>query len=139
MYFVLDGADEISGRERGRLVKDLLRLTERNENVRIIFSTLPEADLMRLLHNTSVAINVHDRSEGNIKNYVDQRTKYIFRIRGVYPKAQVVIMQLLEPLVSRAKGMFLYARLIMDMVATLHDLSEIQRELAVLPESLDAV
>ncbi len=34
--------------------------------------------------------------------------------------------------------MFLYARIILDMVATMHDLSEMQTELAVLPESLDA-
>ncbi|KAI0442354.1 hypothetical protein F4803DRAFT_519717 [Xylaria telfairii] len=137
VYFVLDGADEISETERGRLVTELLRLAEANEELRIIFSARPEADLMRLLDKTAVAINVHDENEANIKNYVDQRTKYIFHKRQVYPKAQDVIIQLLEPLVRRAKGMFLYARLIMDLVANLHDLSEIQRELTVLPESLD--
>ncbi|KAI0415692.1 hypothetical protein F5X98DRAFT_388586 [Xylaria grammica] len=138
VYVVLDGVDEIGEVERGRLVTELLRLSKMVENLRIIFSTRPEADLMRLLENTAAVINVHDHNEGNIKNYIDQRTQYIFYTRGVFPNAQIVIKQLLEPLVSRAKGMFLYARLIMDMVATSHDLSEIQRELTILPESLDA-
>ncbi|KAI0399414.1 nacht domain-containing protein [Xylaria palmicola] len=137
VYLVVDGVDEISRMERGRLVTELIRLTKTSERLRIIFSTRPEADITRLLEDTAVIINVHDENEGNIKNYIGQRTEYIFKIRGVYPRAQVVIKQLLEPVVDRAKGMFLYARLIMDMVATLNDLSEIQRELTVLPESLD--
>jgi len=33
--------------------------------------------------------------------------------------------------------MFLYARLIMDIIATMHDMSEMLKELAVLPETLD--
>ncbi|RWA07817.1 hypothetical protein EKO27_g7295 [Xylaria grammica] len=138
VYVVLDGVDEIGEAERGRLVTELLRLSKMVENLRIIFSTRPEADLMRLLENTAAVINVHDHNEGNIKNYIDQRTQYVFYTRGVFPNAQVVIKQPPEPLVSRAKGMFLYARLIMDMVATSHDLSELQRELTVLPENLDA-
>ncbi|KAJ2998725.1 hypothetical protein NUW58_g234 [Xylaria curta] len=137
VYLVLDGADEISQIERGRLVAELLRLTEISENLRIIFSTRPEADLIRLLDDTAVVINVHDENEGNIKNYIEQRSAIILR-NILDPRAQFVMKQLLEPLAGRAKGMFLYARLIMDMVATLHDLSEIQRELTNLPESLDA-
>ncbi|GAW19567.1 hypothetical protein ANO14919_090550 [Xylariales sp. No.14919] len=138
VYVVLDGVDEIGEVERGRLVTELLRLSKMVENLRIIFSTRPEADLMRLLENTAAVINVHDHNEGNIKNYIDQRTQDIFHTRKVFQEAQVAIKQLLEPLVSRAKGMFLYARLVMDMIATLYDPSEIERELTVLPESLDA-
>lgn len=138
VYLVIDGIDEISEAERGRLVIELLRLTEECETLKVIFSSRPEADLMRLLGDTAVEVNVHDQNEGNLQNYINERTQYIFRARKVYPNAQAAIKKLLEPLVSRAKGMFLYARLIMDMVATLHDWSEIERELTVLPESLDA-
>ncbi|KAI0535309.1 hypothetical protein GGR58DRAFT_529608 [Xylaria digitata] len=138
VYLVLDGGDEISETERGRLVTVLLRLAEESEKLRIIFSARPEADLIRLLDNIAVVINVHEQNEGNIKIYIDQRMQDIFHIRRVFPAVQTEIARLLEPLVSRAKGMFLYARLIMDMVATLDDLSEIKMELAVLPESLDA-
>ena len=82
-------------------------------------------------------IPVHDHNEGSIKDYIHERSQYIFHTRKVFPKAQVEIRKLLVPLASRAKGMFLFARLIMDMIATMHDMSEMLKELAVLPESLD--
>ncbi len=134
---MIDGIDKVSKGERGRLVTELLRLAKVCEKLRIMFSARPEADLARLLVDRAVVINVHDNNEGNIQKYVDGRIQDMFSTRGVFPRAQTVIRKLLEPLVSRAKGMFLYARVIMDMVATSHDLSEIQSELMVLPESLD--
>ena len=138
VYLVLDGVDEMSRIERGQLVTELLPLAKTNAAMKIIFSARPEADLMRLLDDTAVIINVHEQNKRNIRDYIDQRVKKMFHVRRVFPKARAVIIQLLKPLVNRAKGMFLYARLIMDMVDTAHDLSEIESELAVLPENLDA-
>ncbi|KAH9217331.1 hypothetical protein DL95DRAFT_494393 [Leptodontidium sp. 2 PMI_412] len=137
VYLVVDGVDEISQAERGRLVTELLRLTKTCEKLRIILSSRSEADIVRLLGDTAVVISVHDHNEGSIKGYIDERSQNIFRTRKIFPKAQVEIRKLLVPLVSRAKGMFLYARLIMDMIETMHDMSEMLNELAVLPESLD--
>jgi hypothetical protein len=138
VYLVIDGVDEISEEERGTLVTELLRLAKVCKKLKIIFSTRPEADLTRLLSDTAIVIQIHDHNEESIKNYVHERSQYIFHSRKIYPRAQIEIRRLLAPLASQAKGMFLYARLIMDMVATMHDLSEMQKELAVLPESLDA-
>ncbi|KAI0115612.1 hypothetical protein GGR51DRAFT_503565 [Nemania sp. FL0031] len=138
MYIILDGVDEISGIERFQLVTELLRLSKTDATLRIIFSARPEADLVRLLDGTAVVINVHEQNERNIQNYIDQRAEHIFHARNVFPTARSVIIQLLKPLAHRAKGMFLYVRLIMDIVATSQDLSEVERELAVLPENLDA-
>lgn len=137
VYLVVDGVDEISQAERGRLVTELLRLTKTCEKLRIILSSRSEADIVRLLDDTAVVISVHDHNEGSIKGYIDERSQNIFRTRKIIPKSQVEIRKLLVPLVSRAKGMFLYARLIMDMIETMHDMSEMLNELAVLPESLD--
>ena len=137
VYLVIDGVDEISEAERGRLVTELLRLAKICERLRIILSSRSEADIMRLLDDTAVVIRVHDHNEGSIKDYIHERSQHIFHTRKVFPKAQVEIRKLLVPLASRAKGMFLYARLIMDMIATMHDMSEMLKELAVLPESLD--
>lgn len=137
VYLVIDGVDEISEAERGRLVTELLGLAKICERLRIILSSRSEADIMRLLDDTAVVIPVHDHNEGSIKDYIHERSQYIFHTRKVFPKAQVEIRKLLVPLASRAKGMFLYARLIMDMIATMHDMSEMLKELAVLPETLD--
>ncbi|KUJ17014.1 uncharacterized protein LY89DRAFT_69875 [Mollisia scopiformis] len=137
VYLVIDGIDEISETERRRLVIELLRLAKICERLRIILSSRSEADIMRLLDETAVVIPVHDHNEESIKDYIHERSQYIFHTRKIFPKAQVEIRKLLVPLANRAKGMFLYARLIMDTIATMHDMSEILKELAVLPESLD--
>lgn len=134
---VIDGVDEISEEERSRLVTELLRLAEGCGTLRIILSSRPEADLTRLLDDRSVAIHIHDHNEGSIRNYVLQRIESYFRNKDIFPKTQVEIRSLLTPLASRAEGMFLYARLVMDMATDIQDLSELKKELTVLPESLD--
>jgi hypothetical protein len=138
VYLIIDGVDEISTAERGRLLTELLKLTKICEKLRIILSSRPEADIVRLLGDAAVVIQIHDHNEKSIKGYVHERSQDIFNTRKVFPRARMEITKLLAPLASRANGMFLYARLIMDMVATMHDLSEMQKEFAVLPENLDA-
>lgn len=137
--FVIDGVDEISKFERGRMVTELLRLVESCEGLRLILSSRPEADLNRALQGDAAAaiIHVHDHNEQSIGCYVKESTQKMFKERGVLQRDQHEMKELLAPLAQRAEGMFLYARLIMEVVATMHDMSEIRNELTVLPESLD--
>jgi len=135
-YIVIDGVDEIREGERDRLVSELLRQVAVCKRLRLILSSRPEADLIRLLRKKTV-IHIHDRNEDSIKNYVENRCQSFFSERRVLPAIRTEILKLLSPLPSRAKGMFLYARLIIDMVETMNDLYEMRRELTVLPESLD--
>ncbi|KAF3059730.1 hypothetical protein GL218_04847 [Daldinia childiae] len=138
VYLVIDGVDEVSETERGRLITELLRLVGICGTLRIILSSRPEADLTRLLDDKAAVIQIHDHNKRSIEDYVIERAQYIFGNRRVPLDKKAKIMKLLEPLASRAEGMFLYARLVMDMVASIHDLSELQKELTVLPENLDA-
>lgn len=134
---VIDGVDEISKVERGRMIKEFLGLVKSCESLRIILSSRPEADLKRALEDVAVILQVHDHNEQSIECYVNEATQRMFRDRRVLQRDQHEIKKLLAPLARRAEGMFLYARLIMDVVATMHDMSEIWTELAVLPENLD--
>lgn len=134
---VIDGVDEISQSERGRMVTELLVLLKSCAGLRVILSSRPEADLIRALEGTTVAMQVHDHNEENIERYVEESTQRMFKDRRILRRDQNEIKQLLAPVARRAKGMFLYARLIMRMAAKMHDLSEIRYELAVLPENLD--
>lgn len=136
-HLVVDGLDEISSVERERLVTGLLEVAEVCEGLRVVLSSRPEADLVRILDHTAIHIQVHEHNEGSISAYVTQRSQQMFNGLAVPKSGQIEIIKLLAPVANRAKGMFLYARLTMDMVAKMHDLSEIQDELAVLPESLD--
>lgn len=134
---VIDGVDEISTSERYKMVAELLRLVKSCIGLRVILSSRPEADLMRTLDDTTVAMEVHEHNEENIESYVEQSTQRMFDDRRILRKDQNEIRRLLAPISRRAKGMFLYARLIMRMAASMHDLSEIRNELEVLPEDLD--
>lgn len=134
---VVDGVDEISKSERGRMITEILGLVKSCDGLRVIFSSRPEADLMRTLGDTTIAIQVHDHNEQNIECYVKESTQKMFKDRGILRRDHDEIKRLLAPIPRRAKGMFLYARLIMSMAANMYDLSEIRNELAVLPENLD--
>jgi hypothetical protein len=136
---VIDGIDEVDVAERCRLITELLRLVKACKEMRIVLSGRSEADLARLLDDATASIQIHNHNEGSIRGYVHERTQLILDTRKVLPQAQNETKRLLAPLAERAKGMFLYARLVMDMVETMNDLSEIQDELAVLPENLDDI
>ncbi|KAI1125767.1 hypothetical protein F5Y10DRAFT_246294 [Nemania abortiva] len=138
VYLVIDGLDEISKSERGRLITELLRQAEMCKELRIILSSRPESDLMHLLNNKTAMIQVHDHNMGSIKNYINERCQHIFQTHRIYPDAETEFRQILAPLADRAGGMFLYAKLVMGMVETMHDLSEMREELKILPKSLDA-
>lgn len=135
---LIDGIDEISIDERGRLITELLELVEVYEGLRIILSSRPESDLVHKLKGAAVSIRLHDHNEESISAYVTQRSQIMFERLWIPVPEQAEIHRLLLPLGSRAKGMFLYARLVMDMIEDIQDFSEIQNELVVLPESLDA-
>lgn len=134
---VIDGIDEISKSERGRMVAALLGLVRSCDGLRVILSSRPEADLMRALDDCTVSMQVHDHNRKNIEVYVEESTQKMFDDRRILKRDQNEIRHLLAPVARRAQGMFYYARLIMRMVANMYDLSEIRYELAVLPENLD--
>lgn len=137
VYLVIDGVDEISISERSRMMTELLGLVKSCEGLRVIFSSRPEADLMRTLEKTTVAMQVNDHNEENIQCYVEESTERMLKDRKILRRDRNEIKRLLAPIARRAEGMFLYARLIMSMAAKMCDMSEIRNELSVLPENLD--
>lgn len=138
VYLVIDGVDEINESERISMVRKLLEVAKSCPGLAVTLSSRPEADLVHTLGNTAVAIQVHDHNEQNIESYITESTQKMFGDRQILRRDhRQKIQSLLTPVAKRAKGMFLYARLIMKMVASMNDMSEIQNELAVLPENLD--
>lgn len=138
VYLVIDGLDEIEEGERVRIVGQLLGLVNLRIGLKAILSSRLEVDLMHALHKAAIVIQVHDHNEQSIKSYVMESTEKMFIDRRVLREEhQKKIKALLAPLAKRAKGMFLYARLIMKMVENMNDMAEIQSELRVFPKNLD--
>ncbi|ETS80391.1 hypothetical protein PFICI_07920 [Pestalotiopsis fici W106-1] len=137
VYLVIDGIDEISEAERGRLIAEVGKIAEICVQARIILSSRPEADIVRGLGDAVTTITIQDHNEASIESYIRQRSQEIFSERQMPKSALKSILELLSPLASQAKGMFLYARLVMDMVSSMNDLSEMEEQFGVLPENLD--
>lgn len=136
VYVVIDGVDEISEFERRGLLKELLKLS-RTCQVRILLSSRSEADIVHQLANTVATVQVDDHNEASIGSYVHHRAQEIFIQRKMARSSRERILNLLVPLASRAKGMFLFARLVMSIVTSMGDFSDMEEGLKVLPENLD--
>ncbi|KAH7305450.1 hypothetical protein B0I35DRAFT_362187 [Stachybotrys elegans] len=137
VFIILDGIDEITQVERGRLLRHLIQVTESCGDVRILISSRPEADITASLAPKFAAICVNDRNSGSIQAFVTHRAEEWLPTRGFLPQVEADIKALLAPLASSAKGMFLYAEIFLNTIKHLEK-EEILAELSILPEDLDA-
>ncbi|KAF5000641.1 hypothetical protein FDECE_11178 [Fusarium decemcellulare] len=137
VYVIIDGVDEISQTERSKLIKTLLRLGDTCDECRMLLSCRPEADICTALGDRTTDIQVDERNAGSIQAFVNRRMEEWFKERGFFPKIRHQIQAWAAPLASRAKGMFLYVKVIFGIIYHINDVNEIQQELEHLPTSLD--
>ena len=105
VYVIIDGLDEIDEFERCRLIKGLLDVSATCEEIRILFSSRAEADIITLLKDKYMSIRVDTHNAESIQAFVKQRIRKWFKERDFGPEAQTDIGALLAPLASKAKGM----------------------------------
>ncbi|KAF2191077.1 hypothetical protein K469DRAFT_746515 [Zopfia rhizophila CBS 207.26] len=135
-YIAIDGIDEIDEMERGRLLQQLLDLSKDCKGLKILVSSRPEADITTILKDNAVIIRVDNRNAGSIQAFVTRHTQTWFQDRGFLSETRAEIAGLLAPLASNSKGMFLYAKIVLNSIEHL-EIGEIHNELEVLPETLD--
>ncbi|UPL01667.1 hypothetical protein LCI18_012601 [Fusarium solani-melongenae] len=137
VYVVIDGIDEIDLVERSRLLKQLLKLGEACQKCRILLSSRLEDDISTALRGKVAEIKVHQRNGGSIQAFVNHSMMDWFDQRGLIPEARHEIERWAAPLASKAKGMFLYVKVVFGMVQYLDNMNDILNQLKHLPESLD--
>ncbi|RAK81216.1 NACHT domain protein [Aspergillus fijiensis CBS 313.89] len=137
-FLVVDGVDEIEELERGILLKQLLFLSEKCPETRVFISSRQESDIAAILEKISVSIRIDKRNEEGIQAFISQQLRQMFESREFPPDVQTQIRQSMEPLASKANGMFLYAKVVLSSIELLDDLAEICEELSLLPEDLDS-
>ncbi|KAI3319186.1 hypothetical protein HD806DRAFT_295960 [Xylariaceae sp. AK1471] len=135
-YIIVDGLDEMEQKERSILLEQLVGMDCCPE-MRILFSSRPEDDIANILDTKAIEIHVNKRNSGSIETYIKQRARNWFEDGEFDQEAQKQIERLLVPIAARAKGMFLFARIILDNVELLSDFQEIEQELKVLPLDLN--
>lgn len=104
VYIVIDGVDEIDEIERGRLIKQLLDLSKNCDDIKILVSSRPEADITAIMNSKAITIHVDDRNAGSIQAFVTRHIHKWFLDRDFLPEAQAEIKGLLAPLASNSEG-----------------------------------
>ncbi|KAI0379623.1 NACHT domain protein [Hypomontagnella monticulosa] len=136
-YVIIDGLDEISGSERGRLLDHILNISKTCDDTKILISSRPESDIDAKLANEATIIRIDRRNTGSIEAFVTQWVQKWFLDREFLPETQTEILEHLASLAFNSKGMFLYAKVVLSIIEYMDDITEICNELVVLPESLD--
>ncbi|KAI0198370.1 hypothetical protein F4808DRAFT_462839 [Astrocystis sublimbata] len=136
IYIVIDGLDEIEAVERRILLHQLVGLAS-CPGIRILLSSRAEDDIAQILTTKATGIRVDERNSASIQKYVQQRYRDWIDQCDFDQEAQDKIQTLLAPIATRADGMFLYARIVLDNAEQLTSVEEIERELTVLPRDLN--
>ncbi|KAK3987161.1 hypothetical protein QBC44DRAFT_271432 [Cladorrhinum sp. PSN332] len=135
-HVVIDGLDEINEMLQGILLQKLLDLVKDHSNMRLLISSRPEYRIERLLQDRSMLIKVQERNSGSIQRFIRLWVQDWLLESTFGEKDRAYIRHLLAPLAAKAQGMFLYARIVLDSIKFLNNISSIQEELIVLPENL---
>ncbi|KAK5267403.1 hypothetical protein LTR96_007436 [Exophiala xenobiotica] len=135
VYIVIDGLDEIKELDRRQLLKQIPELSEACAEVRILISSRNEVDIKQLLKDHTT-IRVDLQNAGSIQKYVNQWVQKWFSERKFDSDERVEVEGLLAPLAAHARGMFLYARVVLISVRDMQTTGEIRKYLRALPETL---
>ncbi|KAH0562187.1 hypothetical protein GP486_003121, partial [Trichoglossum hirsutum] len=136
-YIIVDGLDEITELGRGETLRALLDILGHCKETRVLISSRLEDDIARILKDEAQPIRVDHKNAGCLQAYITSRAQQWLRNSCFDAQACSEVNALLAPLAAKAKGMFLYVKIVMDGVTLCYNLDFIRSELRILPESLE--
>ncbi|KAG4277591.1 hypothetical protein FPRO04_07368 [Fusarium proliferatum] len=136
-YIAIDGLDEIDEFTQQAFLHLLLDELKSLPHVKLLVSSRRVERIERILKQVAAILPIDQKNSGCIKAYVSRRGGEWLDNSYFESDARSEIRQLLNPLSSKADGMFLYARIVLEDVEMLQDLDSIWDQLSVLPEGLD--
>ncbi|KAM0551841.1 hypothetical protein ACHAPJ_008177 [Fusarium lateritium] len=135
---IIDGLDEVDETERIILLRQMLKISRECDQARILIASRPEGDIKTILEKTSKSIRVDTQNTSGIHAFVMSRYKEWLQTRSFNQGDSNEIERLIAAVADQAKGMFLYAHLVLRGLDFLHSVSEIRRDLKLLPTDLNA-
>ncbi|KAF4465867.1 NACHT domain [Fusarium albosuccineum] len=136
-YVTIDGLDEVNESTQQIFLHQFLSLLEECPEVKLLVSSRRVDRIERILKGTAMALLIDQKNSGCIKTYAARQVKKWLDESTFDNEARCEIRSLLSPLAAKAKGMFLYARIVLESVEMLYDFDSIRDQLNVLPASLD--
>ncbi|SCO12073.1 uncharacterized protein FFE2_12505 [Fusarium fujikuroi] len=136
-YITIDGLDEIDDFTQQAFLHLLLDELKSLAHVKLLVSSRRVERIEKILKPVAMILPIDQKNSGCIKAYVSRRGGEWLDNSYFDSDARSEIRRLLSPLASKADGMFLYARIVLEDVEMLQDLDSIRDQLSVLPEGLD--
>ncbi|CVL05439.1 uncharacterized protein FMAN_10739 [Fusarium mangiferae] len=136
-YIAIDGLDEIDEFTQQAFLHLLLDELKSLPHVKLLVSSRRVERIERILKPVAAILPIDQKNSDCIKAYVSRRGGEWLDNSYFESDARSEIRRLLNPLASKADGMFLYARIVLEDVEMLQDLDSIRDQLSVLPEGLD--
>ncbi|RKL29949.1 hypothetical protein BFJ72_g11818 [Fusarium proliferatum] len=136
-YITIDGLDEIDDCTQQVFLHLLLDELKSLPHVKLLVSSRRVERVERILKPVATILPVDQKNSNCIKAYVSRRGGEWLDNSYFDSDARSEIRRLLSPLASKAAGMFLYARIVLEDVEMLQDLDSIRDQLSILPEGLD--
>lgn len=144
--FLLDALDEHEGdhQRMGAFLHELANsaVGSANVKIKICIASRPLNDLRDLFENCP-GLRVQDWTREDIENYVDERLGHYHRLQAIIkrPEGASRIEALRQSIVTRAEGVFLWVRLVVDrLIKGLSDglaLEDLEEEVEKTPDGLD--
>ncbi|KAF5554426.1 nacht domain-containing protein [Fusarium phyllophilum] len=137
---IIDGLDEVNKTDGGTILNSLLDLLSRCPSVRLLISSRNEYDIVKRLDRQSISLSIDHANTNDIKLFVERRGEEFLRDledRDVDKETLDDIRTAMSRIPDRANSMFLYARLIMDVVIRMGDVEKIRHEVNNLPLGLN--
>ncbi|KAF4443329.1 NACHT nucleoside triphosphatase [Fusarium acutatum] len=136
-YITIDGLDEIDDCTQQVFLHLLLDELKSLPHTKLLISSRRVERIERILKPVATILPIDHKNSGCIEAYVSHRGGEWLDTSFFDSDARSEVRQLLNPLASKADGMFLYARIVLEDVEMLQDLDSIRDQLSVLPEGLD--
>ncbi|KAH6962306.1 hypothetical protein BKA56DRAFT_622860 [Ilyonectria sp. MPI-CAGE-AT-0026] len=139
-FIAVDGLDEVDKLASTQILETLLDILRRCPKLKLLISSRDEYEIRRLLEPKSICLQVDQNNKREIKEYTRRRGEsFIGELEdmGVDQAMSAEIQNSIESIAERANGMFLYARLVMDVVTDMGCPADICAEIRNLPEGLE--
>ena len=106
VYIIIDGLDEIDEFQRTLFVENIINISEKCKDVRILISSRVEADLKAQLGDKTSSIRVDGPNAGSIQTFIRNWMQNWFQRRRIPPQDRKAIEGWLAPLAWRSKGFY---------------------------------
>ncbi|KAI1366204.1 hypothetical protein F5Y08DRAFT_302008 [Xylaria arbuscula] len=142
---VVDGLDECDAKEQKYIVDDLIRLTSINSkdsNCKMLISSRDVPEISRAIRRKKRDVGVVSLSNeidpvnDTIRSFAELRLRDLAEEKKSFQIGKDIVEEMVDIIISKAEGMFLWARLVLDSVSDVDSVMELHAAITSMPSEL---